>query len=65
MDGTNQDELLDAQLRDAAPYIDDAGFTARVMKGMHPRRRALRTTRAVVLIFMTFVASMIDRKSVV
>jgi hypothetical protein len=39
------DELLDRQLREAAPYIDDAGFTARVLSslpGPHSQRLSLR-----------------------
>jgi hypothetical protein len=31
MKGMIDDETLDRQLREAAPYIDDNGFTARVM----------------------------------
>ena len=31
MNAMIDDDTLDRQLRDAAPYIDDEGFTARVM----------------------------------
>src|ERR1044071_8154826 len=47
------DETLDRQLRDAAPYIDDAGFTARVLANLHARRRDPARFRAAILIGLT------------
>ena len=35
-----QDDSLDARLRDEAVYIDDAGFTARVVQQLPARRMA-------------------------
>jgi hypothetical protein len=32
MDEKNREDWLDQQLREAAPYIDDDGFTARVLQ---------------------------------
>ena len=34
-----EDEELDRQLRDAAPYIDDDGFTAQVLQSSSDRGR--------------------------
>ena len=53
-----QDELLDRQLRDAAPYIDDAGFTARVLKQLPPRPRH-ESLRAVIILGITLLASVL------
>ena len=52
------EDWLDMRLRDAAPYIDDAGFTGRVMKQL-PRRRALRTQRAIIILTATIVSDVI------
>ncbi len=49
-----QDDWLDARLRDEAPYIDDAGFTARVMHQL-PARRQTRSLRGVVLFAITLL----------
>jgi hypothetical protein len=50
-----QDDLLDARLRDDAPYIDDSGFTARVVQKL-PARHVRRSYRAFILIGITLVA---------
>jgi hypothetical protein len=52
-----QADWLDAKLRDEMPYIDDAGFTARVVQQLPQRRHAPRSLRAVILLAMTFLAS--------
>jgi len=44
------DDTLDRQLREAAPYIDDEGFTARVMAKLPVARREPRWLRAMVLL---------------
>lgn len=44
------DDLLDARLRDEAPYIDDAGFTARVLKELPRQARSLRTQRSFIIL---------------
>ena len=55
MDEQLQEDWLDAKLREEAPYIDDAGFTARVMQQLPARQRS-RSMRAVILLGVTFVA---------
>lgn len=55
MDEQLQEDWLDAKLRDEAPYIDDAGFTARVMNQL-PARRQSRSLRGAILFAITFVA---------
>ena len=51
------DETLDRHLREAAPYIDDEGFTARVLQQLPPPRRGHDLLRAAILLGMTFLAS--------
>ena len=53
MDEKSQEDWLDRQLREAAPYIDDEGFTAQVLKRLPSRRRARRPLRAVILLGIT------------
>jgi hypothetical protein len=50
------DDLLDARLRDETPYIDDAGFTARVMKQLPRRRLSWNTERAFVIFAATILS---------
>src|SRR5438477_4802510 len=52
------DDLLDARLRDETPYIDDAGFTARVMKQL-PRRRVSWSTQRSFIIFAATIISVV------
>ena len=52
------DSLLDARLRDEAPYIDDGGFTARVMKQL-PRRRLPLSTQRALIIFAASIVSVV------
>jgi hypothetical protein len=56
MDAMIDDETLDRQLRDAVPYIDDEGFTARVMAGL-PVRREPRWLRPMILLGVTVLGS--------
>ena len=61
MNEIEQEDWLDRQLRDAAPYINDAGFTARVLKQLPrklsgPRREALR---AMIIFGITLLASVL------
>jgi len=51
------DDTLDRQLREAAPYIDDEGFTARVMAKLPVARREPRWLRAMVLLGVTVLGS--------
>ncbi len=53
------DNLLDARLRDETRYIDDAGFTARVMKQLPRRRYSWSTQRAFIIFAATIVSVVI------
>lgn len=57
MDAMSDDDTLDRQLRDAAPYIDDEGFTARVIARLPAVRREPRWLRAMVLLGLTVLGS--------
>jgi hypothetical protein len=57
MNAMIDDETLDRQLREAAPYIDDHGFTARVMAGLPAARREPRWLRAMILLGLTMLGS--------
>ena len=57
MDAMIDDDTLDRQLRDAAPYIDDEGFTARVIARLPAVRREPRWLRAMVLLGLTALGS--------
>jgi hypothetical protein len=57
MEQVNQEDWLDRELREAAPYIDDAGFTARVLQQLPPPRRGRDLLRAAILLGMTLLAS--------
>ncbi|HMJ05140.1 MAG TPA: hypothetical protein VK474_02690 [Chthoniobacterales bacterium] len=55
MDDEPQEDWLDARLREEAPYLDDAGFTARVVHQL-PARQQSRSLRSSILFAITFVA---------
>jgi len=55
MDEKVQEDWLDAQLRDEAPYIDDAGFTSRVVHKL-PARQVRRSYRNFILLGITLAA---------
>ena len=55
MDEQLQEDWLGAKLRDEVPYIDDAGFTARVMNQL-PARRQSRSLRGGIFFAVTLVA---------
>jgi hypothetical protein len=55
MEQNVHEDLLDARLRDEAAYIDDAGFTSRVVQKL-PARRVRRTHRAAILLGVTLAA---------
>jgi hypothetical protein len=55
----NQEDWLDKELREAAPYIDDAGFTARVLQQLPPPRRSRDLLRAAILLGTTLLASVL------
>src|SRR3954462_5129276 len=58
MDEKLQEDSLDAQLRDEAPYIDDAGFTSRVMHQL-PARQVRRSYRNFILLGITLAACLV------
>lgn len=58
MDENLQEDWLDARLREEAAYMDDAGFTARLVQKLPPRR-VRHSLRAVILLGVTLVASTI------
>ncbi len=51
-----QEDWLDARLREEAPYIDDEGFTSRVIQKL-PARSSQRSFRALLLCCITLLAS--------
>jgi hypothetical protein len=57
MQNTSQEDLLDQQLREATPYIDDAGFTRGVMAKLPAPRRQRWPVRATILIGLTILGS--------
>jgi hypothetical protein len=57
MDDIIQEDPFDRQLREAMPYIDDDGFTARVVRRLPPPRRPRQSLRAVILLGTTLLAS--------
>jgi hypothetical protein len=57
MNQVNQEDWLDRELREAARYIDDEGFTARVLQQLPPPRRGHDLLRTAILLGMTFLAS--------
>ncbi|MFL6590799.1 MAG: hypothetical protein ACJ8M4_11575 [Chthoniobacterales bacterium] len=50
-----KEDSLDARLRDEAPYLDDAGFTSRVVQKL-PAGRVRRSSRAFLLLGVTLTA---------
>lgn len=56
MDEPLQEDWLEARLREEAPYIDDAGFTAQVVQKL-PARPPRRSLRGLLLLFITLLAS--------
>jgi CHASE2 domain-containing sensor protein len=57
MDDQFQEDWLDTRLREEAPYIDDDGFTAKVIQQL-PARRA-RSFRAAIIFCITLLGSAI------
>jgi hypothetical protein len=57
MDAMMDDETLDRQLRETTPYIDDEGFTARVMAKLPAARREPRWLRAMILLGLALLGS--------
>jgi hypothetical protein len=59
MDEQLQEDWLDARLREEAPYVDDAGFTPRVVAQLPVRRRQSPRFRSIVLLAAALLASII------
>jgi hypothetical protein len=59
MDEQLQEDWLDARLREEMPYIDDEGFTARVMEKLPAAPARQRSFRGAILISLTILASII------
>src|SRR5260370_37811769 len=57
MDEISQEDKLDRQLREAALYIDDNGFTARVLQQLPAPRRTRRSFRSAILLAAALLAS--------
>ena len=55
MEQNLQEDVLDARLREEAPYLDDAGFTSRVVQKL-PARHVRRSYRAFFLVGITIAA---------
>ncbi len=56
MDHELKEDWLDQRLREETPYIDDAGFTAQVVRNLPaPQRR--NSFRAALLLCVTLLAS--------
>src|SRR4029434_3939066 len=59
MEQVNQEDWLDRQLREAAPYIDDEGFTVRVLQQLPFSPHAGRSIRGAILLTVTLLASVL------
>ena len=55
---TQEEDWLDAKLRDEMPYIDDDGFTSRVGQQLPVRRRSSKA-RSAILLSSAIVAAVI------
>jgi hypothetical protein len=59
MNEVKEEDWLHRQLREAAPYIDDKGFTARVLQQLPAPRHSRRSFRGAILLAMTLLASVL------
>ena len=59
MENDAQADWLDRQLREATPYIDDAGFTRQVLAKLPAPRVQTRAARSVILIALTIIGTVI------
>jgi hypothetical protein len=57
MDAKFEDDSLDRQLREATPYIEDDGFTARVLAQLPPARQTHASLRPIILVGLTALGS--------
>jgi hypothetical protein len=51
------DETLDRQLREAVPYINDDGFTARVIASLPAARREPQWLRAMIVLGLALLGT--------
>jgi hypothetical protein len=58
MDQNLQEDWLDARLREEAPYIDDEGFTAKVVHRL-PKSHPRRSSRALIILCLTILGSVV------
>jgi hypothetical protein len=59
MNQMTEEDVLDRQLLEAAPYIDDDGFTARIVSRLPAVQRQRRSTRGIILVGITALGSAI------
>jgi hypothetical protein len=59
MDEMNREDWLDRRLREAAPYIDDNGFTRRVLARLPAPSRRREWLRTIILLGVTLLASVV------
>jgi hypothetical protein len=59
MNEMTEEDVLDRQLLEAAPYIDDNGFTARIVSRLPSVRRQRRSMRGIILVGITALGSAI------
>jgi len=52
-----EQDWLDRKLQEAAPYIEDDGFTARVLRQLPARERRAEFLRPFILVAMSALAS--------
>lgn len=59
MDETENIDWLDRQLREAIPYIDDDGFSRRVLQQLPARRATPQRFRSVIIFGATLIACLL------
>ena len=57
MDEISEEDQLDRQLREAAPYLDDNGFTARVLHQLPASGGTRQSFRGAILLATALLAS--------
>lgn len=53
------DDLLDARFREETPYVDDDGFTTRVMRQLPRGRVSFRTQRSLIILAATIISAVV------
>ena len=59
MDETQEIDWLDRQLREATPYIDDDGFSRRVLQQLPARRTSQQRFRSFIIFGATLIACLL------